>query len=93
MRRSAFLRKSFSIVNRPIFVWSRAGSSSAAGAVAAPANTAAASVADFRFHSRTCAGCTSNRRANSVTVPSPRSAANATLALNAGAWFLRGVSA
>src|SRR5690606_36847060 len=78
---SALSKKSFSSASWPILACSGARSTGS-GAEPAP-KTSAARSSSWRFHSLICVGCSSNSLQSSAMVLSSRSAASATLALNA----------
>src|SRR5258705_3886484 len=83
-------KKSFSNASCPILACSSFRSTAGCGADSAP-NTLAARSSNWFFQSLIWLGCTSCSFASSASVFSPLLASTATLALNSGEWFLRGL--
>src|SRR3990172_150048 len=87
---SACSKKSFSSASCPILACSVFTSTGGSARRPPSANTSAAAAISWSFHAVIWPGCTSKRFDSSARVPSLRTAASATLALKAGAWFPRG---
>src|SRR6202163_3061786 len=87
-------KKSRSMVNWPIFSYSGASWASSAAAPSFPwpllrANSDAVPSSSVFFHAWIWLACTPNRLESSATVPSSRTAASATFALNSALCFFR----
>jgi hypothetical protein len=87
---SAPAKKSFSNASCPILACSSFKSTVGGDTDSAP-NTLAARSSNWFFQSTIWLACTSCTLANSASVFSPLMASTATLALNSGEWFLRGL--
>src|SRR5512135_310883 len=87
---SAPAKKSFSKASCPILACS-SFRSTAGAATESPPNTLAARSSSWCFQSLIWLGCTSCNFASSASVFSPLMASTATLALNTGEWFRRGL--